>query len=177
VDAGVSADLAVRPERPGDEAAIDSIHAAAFGRRGEAELVRALRGEEPSYLGLLATTAAGEPVGHVAFSAVSIEGPGPPFRALGLAPLAVLPAAQNRGIGSALSRAGLPACAARGAVLAFVLGHPSYYPRFGFRPAFELGFYYRRPELEGSFFALELAPGAARGRSGRVRYAAAFDRL
>jgi len=89
----------------------------------------------------------------------------------------VLPAAQNRGVGSALSRAGLPACAARGAVLAFVLGHPSYYPRFGFRPAFELGFYYRRPELEDSFFALELTPGAARGRSGRVRYAAAFDRL
>ncbi|HEX2486495.1 MAG TPA: GNAT family N-acetyltransferase [Myxococcota bacterium] len=166
----------VRLERPGDERAVDRIHAAAFGRRGEAELVSALRREEPSYLGLVATDGAGALVGHVAFSAVSLDAAGPQPSALGLAPLAVLPAAQNTGVGGALVRAGLPACAARGAALVFVLGHASYYPRFGFRPAFDLGFYYARPAPEPSFFVLELQPGAAHA-GGRVRYAAAFDRL
>jgi putative acetyltransferase len=170
------AGLALRPEAPADEAAADAIHAAAFGRRAEADLVRALRRTEPSYLGLVAT-AGGRTVGHVAFSAVAIDADEPRADAFGLAPLAVAPDAQRRGVGSALVRAGLAACAARGGALVFVLGHPDYYPRFGFRPAFELGFHYARPAPEPAFFALELAPGAARGRGGRVRYAAAFDRL
>jgi putative acetyltransferase len=168
--------LSVRPEVAGDEPAIDAIHAAAFGRRAEADLVQALRREERSYLGLVAMLD-GALAGHVALSAVALEGVGARVPALGLAPLAVAPALQRGGVGSALVRAGLPACAARGARLLFVLGHPDYYPRFGFRPAFELGFHYRAPALEPAFFALELAPGAARGLGGRVRYAPTFERL
>ena len=169
--------LFVRPEGAGDEPAIDAIHAAAFGRRAEADLVQALRREEPSYLGLVAMLD-GALVGHVAFSAVALEGAaGADAGALALGPVAVAPALQRRGVGDALVREGLSACAARGARLLFVLGHPDYYPRFGFRPAFELGFHYRAPALEPAFFALELAPGAARGLGGRVRYAPTFERL
>jgi putative acetyltransferase len=112
-------------------------------------------------------------VGHVAFSPVAIEGGGPP--ALGLGPLAVEPAAQREGIGSALVRAGLERCAAL-AKIVVVLGHASYYPRFGFRPAAALGLRYRGEGLDASFFVLELAPAALAGVSGRVRYHEAFER-
>jgi putative acetyltransferase len=166
-------DWLVRPEREGDADAIHRIHAAAFGRSGEAELVRALRGSGDAYLGLVAETA-GAVAAHVAFSAVAIEHGRPARPALALGPLAVDPALQRAGAGAALVEAGLRACAGRGAGLVFVLGHPSYYPRFGFAPA-PPRFLYRDAERSRAFFVRELEPGAADGLSGRVSYHRAFE--
>jgi putative acetyltransferase len=167
-------DWLVRPERGDDADAIHRIHAAAFGGSGEADLVRALRGSA-GYLGLVAETA-GAVAAHVAFSAVAIEHGRPAHPTLGLGPLAVDPALQRRGAGAALVEAGLRACAGRGAGLVFVLGHPAYYPRFGFEPALPR-FLYQSAERSRAFFVRELLPGAADGLSGRVSYHRAFEAL
>lgn len=165
--------MILRPEAPADQDAIDRIHQQAFGRPGEAALVRALRLEAKPFLGLVAEIE-GRVVGHVAFSPVSIEGGSPP--ALGLGPLAVEPGRQRAGIGSALVREGLRRCAAL-AQIVVVLGHADYYPRFGFRSASERGLRYRSEVFDPSFFVLELTPGALSGISGWVRYHEAFERL
>jgi putative acetyltransferase len=170
----VSAGLLLRPERPDDWGAIDGVHERAFGKPGEAALVRALRRVARPYVALVAQEAR-RVVGHVAFSPVSIEGGSPP--ALGLGPLAVEPARQRDGIGCWLVRAGLERCAEAGARIVVVLGHAGYYPRFGFRPASPLGLRYRSETFDPSFFALELAPGALDGVCGQVRYHEAFERL
>jgi putative acetyltransferase len=170
----VSGRLLLRPERPEDFAAIDGVHERAFGRRGEAALVRALREQAQPYVALVAEQD-GRVVGHVVFSPVSIEGGSPP--ALGLGPLAVEPSRQRDGIGAWLVRAGFERCAEAGARIVVVLGHASYYPRFGFRPASPLGLRYRSRDFDPSFFALELAPGALAGISGQVRYHEAFERV
>jgi len=168
----VSRALLLRSERDADFEAIDGVHERAFGRAAEAALVRTLRREARPFVACVAEQA-GRVVGHIAFSPVTIEGGGPP--ALGLGPLAVEPERQRAGIGSALVRAGLERCAAL-AQIVVVLGHASYYPRFGFRPASPLGLRYRGEAFDPSFFVLELAPGALAGATGRVRYHAAFER-
>jgi predicted N-acetyltransferase YhbS len=89
--------------------------------------------------------------------------------------MAVLPALQRRGIGSELVRAGLRECAAQGAALVFVLGHPEYYPRFGFVPAAPLGMHYQSETFDPAFFVLELEPKNLAGLQGWVRYHPAFD--
>lgn len=166
----------LRPFRPSDDAAVDAVVARAFGRRAEADLVRALRHEARPFVEWVAEGPSGV-VGHIALSPVTPERVGPGVRALGLAPLSVEPGLQRSGIGQALGRAALADCAVRGVGLVFVLGHAAYYPRLGFRPALELGFRYQSAAFDGSFFVLELAPGAARGGGGLVHFHAAFDRV
>lgn len=169
-------DWTVRAERSSDAAAIHRIHEAAFGRPGEADLVDVLRAEADPYLGLVAE-ASGAVVAHIAFSPVEVERGRPAHELLALGPLAVDPSVQRCGAGSALALAGLRACAARGAGLVFVLGHPGYYPRFGFEPAAPRGFLYVDASHAAAFFVRELVPGAAAGLSGRVFYHAAFEGL
>ena len=168
-------DWLVRPEREGEADAIHRIHAAAFGRPGEADLVNALRGSADPYLGLVAE-AAGAVAAHIVFSPVTVEHGRPSRPLLGLGPLAVDPALQRRGAGAALVEAGLRACAGLGAGLVFVLGHPAYYPRLGFAPALPR-FLYQSAERSRAFFVHELVPGAAEGLSGRVTYHRAFEAL
>ena len=119
----------------------------------------------------------GEPVGHVFFSPIRIEGPSPAPAAAGLAPLAVLPEAQGRGVGAALVRAGLAACAPLGWGAVFLLGDPAYYRRFGFVPAAPRGFRYGDGSAGAAFQVIELAPGALAGCSGQVHYHPAFAGL
>lgn len=95
--------------------------------------------------------------------------------ALALAPMAVRPEFQRRGIGSALVRAGLDSARSLGHRVVIVLGHPRYYPRFGFRPARPLGIDPPFPCRDEVFMALELVPGALVGVRGTVRYPPAFD--
>jgi putative acetyltransferase len=170
------ADLEIRPEEPADREAVHLVNARAFGRPTEADLVDALRGRvDPSIS--LAAVQGRQLVGHVFFSPVRIEGEGSESRAMGLAPLAVLPERQKLGIGSRLVEAGLGACHALGEDVVFVLGHPGYYPRFGFRPAGERGLHYRDVSPDPSFMVVELAPDALAGRTGRVHYHETFDRF
>lgn len=175
--------MTIRPERDGDAAAIRAVHEAAFGGADEADVVEALRESGAQACALVAEDG-GRVVGHVAFSPVAIDprrddagagagdGAGARVRvaAIGLVPVAVRPEAQGRGVGSALIRAGLDELRRAGEGAVVVLGHPSYYPRFGFRDARDLGLAWERPCDEGAFMALELVPGALRGAGGVVRY-------
>ena len=161
--------MEVRPEEPGDAPAVRRVNEAAFERADEADLVDRLRGQASRYLALVAVDE-GEVVGHVAFSPVTFHPPRPALSAFGLAPMAVRPDRQRDGVGSALVRAGLAACQEAGAGAIVVLGHPDYYPRFGFEPAASHGIgneYGAPPE---AFMVLELAPGTLGGVSGTAVY-------
>lgn len=130
----------IRPARFDELDAVLRIQRLAFGEEDEAVLVRKLlvdRSAQPC-VSLLAFDGA-EPVGHVLFTRATLVGADDTRVAL-LAPLAVVPPAQRRDIGGALTRAGLAVLRAQGVELCFVLGHPSYYPRHGFITAGELGF-------------------------------------
>lgn len=93
---------------------------------------------------------------------------------MGLAPMAVLPSHQRRGIGSALVRAGLQHCRQLGIGAVAVLGHPDYYPRFGFRPSTRFGISSEYDAPAEAFMVLELQEGYLAGRSGVIRFHPAF---
>jgi putative acetyltransferase len=113
-------------------------------------------------------------IGHVLFSYLPIVTEGGTIPALALAPMAVLPEFQNQGLGSALVHRGLEVCKEQGHQIVVVLGHPSYYQRFGFssKMAARLASPYSGRE---SFMALELVPGALGGVTGRVAYPLPFE--
>ena len=164
--------MIVRSERPGDVAAIRGVNLAAFASRGEADLVDALRGQARPIVSLVADDA-GSITGHILFSPVTLSG-SPDLKIMGLAPMAVLPARQRKGIGSALVSAGLDACTRLGFSAVVVLGHAGYYPRFGFVPASRFGIVSEYDVQDDVFMALELESHALRGKAGTIRYHAAF---
>lgn len=170
--------IAIRPERPEDCAAIFDVNARAFPTDAEARLVDRLRDAGAATISLVAERD-GAIVGHVCFSPVRVVAEdGAAYRAIGLAPVAVVPELQKNGIGGALIRAGFEACHAQGEPIVFVLGHPPYYPRFGFVPAAQQGLSYEgRPAFSPAFFVRELVPGALAGRGGVVSYHEAFAGL
>ena len=167
--------MIIRPETPADGAAVHAVVAAAFGQPAEAVLVDRLRAAGLTVVSLVAEEG-GTVVGHILFSPVSIEQAPRVRRAAGLAPLSVAPARQRDGIGTALGRAGVAACAAAGIDALVGLGPPAYSPRFGFAPAAPSGLHsvYGGAD-DGAFMAMELTPGALDGARGLVRYAAEFD--
>lgn len=166
----------VREETADDHAAVHRVHAAAFGGEGEACLVDALRTDARPLVSLVSEQA-GDVVGHILFSPVTIHDGSSTTQAMGLAPVGVLPEHQSRKLGDQLCRAGLDACRALGETLVFVLGHPTYYPRFGFEEAFQHGLWYAKPVHNAAFMVTELVAGARAGRRGEVLYHPAFDRL
>ena len=176
--------IEIRAERAGDEAAVRRVNELAFGGREEAALVDALREAARPHVSLVATDG-GEVVGHIFFSPVSLEPEDSSvvapedssFAAMGLAPMAVLPDQQRRGVGSALVRAGLDECRRLGMGVVVVVGHPEYYPRFGFRPASRAGLRCEYPVPEEVFMVVELEPGALAGRRGLVKYRPEFGEL
>lgn len=166
----------VRAETAADHGAVRRVNELAFGRPGEAALVDTLREAARPYISLVALRA-GEIAGHIFFSPVTIEADEFASNALALGPMAVLPAYQRQGVGSQLVRAGLKECRRAGQEAVFVLGHPSYYPRFGFRPASEQGLRCVYPVPDEVFMVTELRAGALAGRRGLVRYHPAFDQV
>ncbi len=165
--------LAIRAEETSDHARVFAIQAAAFGRRNEAELVELLRASASPQLSLVAVEA-GRILGQVFFSPVTIESPRAPCAA-GLAPVAVEPAHQGRGIGSALIRAGLEACPGLGFEAVFLVGDPRYYSRFGFALAAPLGFSSGSPRFDPVLQVHEIRRRALAGCRGRVRFHRAFE--
>jgi putative acetyltransferase len=140
---------------------------AAFGRPDEADLVEALHLEGVVLLSQVAEED-GQIVGHVLFSRMWIES----IEAVALAPVAVLPEYQRRGIAAQLIRSGLNRLREQGERIVIVLGHPHYYERFGF--SVEKARALVSPFPPEAFMALELTPGALEGVRGKVRYPAAF---
>jgi putative acetyltransferase len=168
----VGTNVEIRQERPEDESAVRETHEQAFGSPGEASLVDRLRGS-PESISLVATL--GERVvGHILFTPISIE-PATRVRVAGLAPMAVRPENQRSRIGSQLVQAGLDHCREHGYAAVVVVGHPEFYPRFGFTRASTKGLTCEFPVRDEVFMAVDLNPGALTDVRGLVRYRREFS--
>jgi len=164
----------IRPERTEDIGSIRYVNEQAFGGKEEAEIVGKLRNRAALTISLVAVQE-DEVVGHIAFSPVLIESESSRFEAISLAPMAVLPAYQRQGIGGQLVRAGFEECRKLGHEVVVVLGHPAYYPRFGFVTAKPKGISCEFDAPEEAFMVLELFNGALAGRSGMVKFRPEFS--
>lgn len=166
--------MEIRAETPDDFAAIRQINVTAFGRPQEADLVDALRAAPIQLLSFVAVQD-GQVVGHILFSPVSIESEGAVnLNVLGLAPMAVLPDYQRQGIGSRLVQHGLQECKRLGIDAVVVLGHPKFYPRFGFIPAKQKNLRCEYDVPDEVFMVAELQPEALQGCSGTVKFRPEF---
>lgn len=165
--------ILVRAETPVDYPAVYQVNELAFGGPAEADLVDRLRAIADPQISLVAVKD-GQIVGHIFFSPVSIEISDAGSIALGLAPMAVLPEYQKLGIGSQLVREGLKACQRIDCNVVVVVGHPEYYPRFGFVPANQRGLSCEYPVPDEVFMVAELEPEALDGRRGLVKYRPEF---
>jgi putative acetyltransferase len=163
----------IRPEIPEDVDSIRYVNEQAFGRENESELIEKLRNHGVLTISLVAVQD-GEVVGHIAFSPVVIESGLSSFEAISLGPLAVLPAYQRKGIGSQMVRSGLEECRRLGHEIIVVLGHPDYYPRFGFIPAKTEGIDCEFEAPDEAWMILELRKGALAGRRGIVKFRPEF---
>jgi putative acetyltransferase len=130
--------IEIREEIPQDIDAIRAINEQAFGQPQEANIVDKLRANCDGLLSLVALKD-DKIIAHILFSPVTIEGIFGMLKGMGLAPMAVLPEFQRKGVGSKLIRAGMEILKKSGFPFVIVLGHPEYYPRFGFEPASRYG--------------------------------------
>ncbi len=163
--------VSIRFEEPADAPGVRETNEQAFGAPLEARLVDALRGSAGSIS--LVATMADLVIGHILFTRVIIEPPAR-VRVAGLAPMSVRPEHQRAGVGGLLLRAGLDECRRIGYSAVVVLGHPTYYPRFGFRPADAWGLQCEFSVPREAFMAIELEPAALAMQAGVVRYAPEF---
>lgn len=169
----------IRTATDADLDAVLAVEREAFGEEDEAELVRALL-DDPSAMPILSLLAfrGKRAVGHILFTRVRLQAH-PQLSLAILAPLAVVPDAQNQGIGGKLIVHGLNLLRASGVDLVFVLGHPGYYPRHGFTPAGTLGLQapYPIPEKDADAWMVQaLRPGVIGSVSGTVLCADALDK-
>jgi putative acetyltransferase len=167
--------IKIRAERPGDIAAVRALNEVAFGEPTEAGIVDLLRAACPDAVSLVAVED-DLVLGHIFFSPVAISSEQGVTQGMGLAPMAVLPERQRQGVGSVLVEAGIEALRERGCPFIIVVGHPEYYPRFGFVPA---SAHNLSCQWEGvpdeAFMVLILDPETMSGLSGVARYRDEFD--
>jgi putative acetyltransferase len=163
--------MLIRRETEADWQAIDHVNRQAFGGEYEVALVRRLRDD-----GLVAASLVAEQdgavTGHLMLSWLTVRVEGRPPRAVALAPVAVLPERQRQGIGTRMVETSIETARQRGVEAVIVLGHPAYYPRFGFSAAAAQQL--ASPFSGSAFMALELVPGALAGKKGSVHYPSAF---
>jgi len=168
----------IRPEETRDHDAISRVHRAAFGQESEVKLIIELRKSKDFSPELsLVAVMDGEIVGHILFSPVMIQSGKRSVHALALAPMAVQPESQKQGIGSQLVEKGLECCRRLGHQIVIVVGHPEYYPRFGFSAARARGLEAPFPVPEEAFMVIELTQGVLDGVSGMVVYPAPFKEI
>jgi putative acetyltransferase len=162
----------VRLETRADHAAIRAVNEAAFESPAEADIVDVLRAKGAELVSLVAERE-GVVLGHILFSPVSLAGHGE-LKLMGLGPMAVLPGHQGQGIGSVLVGEGLIRCKQLGAQAVVVVGHPRYYPRFGFAAAGRYGLRCEYDVPDDVFMVAELTRGVLQGVGGLIRYDEAF---
>jgi putative acetyltransferase len=164
--------LEIRPETVADRQAIHAVHAAAFPTAAEADLVDRLRESVACFISLVASRDDAI-IGHILFTPVAL-GSCNELKLKGLGPMAVTPGEQRSGVGTLLVNAGLRRCREAGSGAVCVLGHPEFYPRFGFRPATHWQITSEYDVPADVFMLAELQPGYLRDYRGVIRYAAAF---
>ncbi|CAM3726329.1 GNAT family N-acetyltransferase [Mesobacillus thioparans] len=173
-----SVDYIIRPEDIHDIHGISVLNRAAFENgENEARLVELIRDSEhfiPA-LSLVAVDEKGEIIGHILFSVISLVTNQGVIPTMSLAPMAVKPEYQNSGIGSALVTEGLKKCKSLGYQHVFVLGHPNFYPKFGFQPSKNFGIQAPFPVPDEVFMAIELEYGSLNGLEGKIEYPPAFN--
>jgi putative acetyltransferase len=166
--------MTIRLERPEDASRVRHVNELAFGQPLEADLVDRLRPVCTNSLSLVAEDDA--VVGHILFTPVVIEGTAREVLGMGLAPMAVLPGHQRQGIGSQLVRRGLDILRERGCPFVVVVGHPEYYPRFGFKPASTHGIVSQWEGVpDAAFMVLVLDARVMTGVSGVAKYREEFN--
>jgi putative acetyltransferase len=163
----------IREEIDSDIEKIWKVNAQAFETEAEANLVNALRNSGIPYISLVAEEGE-EIVGHILFTPVELIGANPGLKLMGLAPMAVVTKLQKKGIGSQLITVGLEHCLAQDYDAVVVLGHPDYYPKFGFLPSVKYGIKSEYDVPDEVFMVLELKKGALDGKEGTIKYHEAF---
>ena len=165
--------IEIRPEQPADIEAVRSLNQQAFEQGPEAGIVDRLRKHCPVVS--LVALEGDQVVGHILFSPVKIDG-NDTLVGLGLAPMAVLPTHQKRGIGSFLVEAGLDILRSHNCPFVIVLGHAEYYPRFGFEPASKFNLTSQWDSVpDEAFMAMILDEEKMAGVQGVARYRGEFD--
>jgi putative acetyltransferase len=168
--------MTIRPERPEDAPRVRHVNELAFGQPAEADLVEKLGQAGTDSLSLVAEDDG--IVGHILFTTVSVESAGRRVLGMGLAPMAVLPERQRQGIGSKLVSRGLDILRERGCPFVVVVGHPEYYPRFGFEPASTHGLASQWESVsDAAFMVLVLDAQAMAGVSGVAKYREEFNEV
>lgn len=159
--------LKIRDAAPADMDSISALNDAAFGTPDEGVITRQLAHDDDSLVSLVAEDEDGRLIGHIEFFRILVNGKDV---AAGLGPMCAAPGCQRQGVGYALIKSGMPRVEQLGRQLVFVLGHPDYYPRFGFHPA--VAARYDAPWSGEAFMAIELFESAP--RSGTLTYPRAF---
>ncbi len=170
--------MIVRPETSRDFDDIRRVVEAAFGRENEARLVRLLRADADAYVPQLTLVAedGDEIVGHIMLSNATIHGE-QEWRVLALGPLAVTPERQGTGVGIALTEASLELADGLGESLVVLLGHPTYYPRFGFESARGRGIEPPTARMSDAAFMVKRLSNYDERHRGKFAYAPAFGQV
>ncbi len=157
--------IEIRQEQPGDAAAIREVNGRAFGQDVEGRIVDALRANGGAVLSLIAAID-DRVVGHLIYSSVVVGD----VIGAALGPMAVTPDCQRQGIGSRLVEAGHQHLKRAGCPFIVVVGHPAFYPRFGFKPASSYGMTCEWPVPDEAFMALVLDEARMQGVTGMAKY-------
>ncbi len=168
--------LIIREETENDYEKIREVNDYAFGQEDEGRLIERLRQTE-SYIPELSLVAEldEEIVGHILFYPIAIHSDTAKFPSLSLGPMAVTPALQRKGIGSQMVIQGLEAAKKLGHKSVIVVGHPEYYPKFGFKRASQWNIQVPFEVPDDAFLALELDEGDLEGKRGTVEYPEEFN--
>jgi putative acetyltransferase len=163
----------IRYELPEDAAAVRTVNFEAFGQPDEGAVVDAIRDNCEQIVSLVALDG-DRVVGHILFSPATVETPADKIGGMGLAPMSVLPSHQRCGVGSELIKAGIQILREEGYPFVVVLGHPQYYPRFGFSPASQYGIRCEWEVPDEVFMILPLDTDRMRDVHGLARYRPEF---